>query len=334
MNIEPLFSVIIPLFNKVGYIQSTLASVAAQTFTDFEVIVVDDGSTDGSASVAEAYSKIPVRLVRQANAGAAAARNHGAEVACGTYLAFLDADDQWFENHLLVMADLIVKYPNAKLYSSAYQFKYHRDGGPLIETNGASHEGLVDFFEEIRHYFLCMNSVVVAREIFKGTNMFPEQFKHGEDFAPLMELALKGPVAASLVVTSISDRDVPGQITRTKHAKGELRYLGYLPVLACSFAAHRHNRSFRTYAKEQISAFLVSRISWGYFHEFAQIYIHYAGRDAVPKARRVLYDLLLRNVALQYAVAISCRTARWLKRVVNGKSLTDIKECPIKIYRF
>jgi glycosyltransferase involved in cell wall biosynthesis len=330
----PLFSVIIPLYNKVRYIQSTLDSVAAQTFTDFEVIVVDDGSTDGSASVAEAYCKIPVRLIRLTNAGAAAARNRGVEMACGTYLAFLDADDQWFENHLSVMADLIVKYTNAKLYSSAYQFKYQRDGAPLIETNGASHEGLVDFFEEIRHYFLCMNSVVVDREMFKGTNMFPEQFKHGEDFAPLMELALKVPVAASLIVTSISDRDVPGQITRTKREKGELRYLGYLPVLAFSFSEHRHNRSFRTYAKEQISAFLVSRISWGYFQEFEEIYIHYAGRDAVPRARRILYDLLLSNVALQYVVAILCRTARRLKRIVRGQSLTDIKDCPIKLYRF
>lgn len=93
-------SVIIPLYNKVRWVRRTLESISTQTFRDFEVIVVDDGSTDGSAEVVASYPDRRFRMVRQANAGPGAARNRGIAEARGELIAFLDADDEWLPDFL------------------------------------------------------------------------------------------------------------------------------------------------------------------------------------------------------------------------------------------
>jgi glycosyltransferase involved in cell wall biosynthesis len=100
-------SVVIPLYNKARYVRRALDSIAAQTFTDFEVIVVDDGSTDESASVVESYDDARFRIVRQENAGPGAARNRGATEASGEMLAFLDADDEWLPRYLEASVQLL-----------------------------------------------------------------------------------------------------------------------------------------------------------------------------------------------------------------------------------
>ena len=93
-------SIIIPLYNKAPYVRRALDSIAAQTFADFEVIVVDDGSTDDSAAIVADYSDARFRMIHQANAGPGAARNAGLAQAQGEFIAFLDADDEWLPNYL------------------------------------------------------------------------------------------------------------------------------------------------------------------------------------------------------------------------------------------
>ncbi len=91
------YSVVVPLYNKEEYVEKTLMSLFAQTIGDYEVIVVDDGSTDNSYAVAcrVAEEQAQCRVLRQDNAGVAAARNKGAQLAEGEYLCFLDVDDWW-----------------------------------------------------------------------------------------------------------------------------------------------------------------------------------------------------------------------------------------------
>lgn len=113
----PLFSVIIPTFNRADFLKQTLESVWRQTFTDFEVIVVDDGSTDETITwLSEVASKI--KLITQENSGPGAARNKGAENAGGEYIAFLDSDDLWFPWTLETAAELIAKHDRPSLVSA------------------------------------------------------------------------------------------------------------------------------------------------------------------------------------------------------------------------
>ena len=111
-------SVVIPLYNKAAEIERTLRSVLAQTLSPLEIIVVDDGSTDGSAAIVERVGGERVRLVHQQNRGVSAARNRGIELSRGEYVAFLDGDDRWNPDYLQTLAAFIAKHPDCGAYGS------------------------------------------------------------------------------------------------------------------------------------------------------------------------------------------------------------------------
>jgi len=114
-------SVIIPLFNKAPYIQRALASVIGQTYDSFELIVVDDGSTDEGPRIVEACNDPRIRFVKQENAGPGAARNRGIAEAQGEFIAFLDADDEWLPDYLEESLRLLDEYgPSVAAITSGY----------------------------------------------------------------------------------------------------------------------------------------------------------------------------------------------------------------------
>src|SRR5690606_6986211 len=117
----PFFSVVIPLYNKEKYIKETLNSVLAQTFQDFEIIVVNDGSTDNSANQILQFKDKRIKVIDQQNQGAASARNQGIEISSSPYIALLDADDTWYKNHLVELKRQIRLFPDAGLYCNNYE---------------------------------------------------------------------------------------------------------------------------------------------------------------------------------------------------------------------
>ena len=118
------FSVVIPLYDKAHDITATLESVPAQAFVDFEVIVVDDGSSDGGAELVEAITDPRGRLVRQASAGVSGARNHAISLACDERVAFLDADDWHHLRYLATLANVQNAYPD--MHTVAVDFVHFR----------------------------------------------------------------------------------------------------------------------------------------------------------------------------------------------------------------
>ncbi|NLZ30356.1 MAG: glycosyltransferase family 2 protein, partial [Methanomicrobiales archaeon] len=116
----PEVSVVIPLYNKAPYIARALSSIIAQTRQDFEVIVIDDGSTDGGEEIVRGFDDPRIRVIRQENRGVSAARNRGIEAARADFIAFLDADDEWMPTHLGALLRLRGRYPRAGAYGTAY----------------------------------------------------------------------------------------------------------------------------------------------------------------------------------------------------------------------
>lgn len=129
--------VIIPLYNKAGYIGRALDSVFSQSYQDFEVVVVDDGSNDGGAEIVRGYKDRRLRLVRQANTGPGAARNRGVSESSAGLLAFLDADDEWMAEFLQTSLNKLESNPDCDLTACSYYLgKQRTDITPIFERRG------------------------------------------------------------------------------------------------------------------------------------------------------------------------------------------------------
>ena len=118
-----MISVVVPLYNKKSSIKSTIESVLAQTYKDFELIVVDDGSTDGSADVVKSFDDNRIRLISKENGGVSSARNEGIREAKNEFISFLDADDLWDKDFLLEIDKLINDFPEAGILGTSYSYK-------------------------------------------------------------------------------------------------------------------------------------------------------------------------------------------------------------------
>jgi glycosyltransferase involved in cell wall biosynthesis len=117
----PFFSVIIPLYNKEKYIKKTIESILNQDFQDFEIIIINDGSTDASEEIVKNINDPRIKLYSQPNKGVSTARNKGIEIAKGQIIAFLDADDYWFPNHLQEIHNLSLRFPDTNLFATGYE---------------------------------------------------------------------------------------------------------------------------------------------------------------------------------------------------------------------
>jgi len=213
-NQTQLISVVIPLFNKEQYTRRALQSVLAQTFQRFEVIVVDDGSTDRGVDSVTEINDPRISVIRQKNAGVSAARNRGAEEAKGALVAFLDADDEWTPDHLHTITRMRTEFPDAGLYACAYCT--YLAGGKIVDHRG----GVVRPGSEekmLHNYFRSANSgeaalhisaVAVTKGIFTEVGGFLVGEKLGEDLEFICKVAITYPVAYSDRIGVTYYRDV------------------------------------------------------------------------------------------------------------------------------
>ncbi len=216
-----MFTVVIPLYNKAHMIMRTLASVLTQTYTEFEVIIVNDGSTDGSLDVISNFtSDARIKIINQENQGVSAARNKGVACAKYDYIAFLDGDDEWLPGYLDKMKEAIELFPNASMYGFP---SWHRD----IMTGQTDNATLNRYKDKIQivEYFenpqTMPNSsaIVVSKKFFNMIDNgygFPVGNVCCEDWSCFNRIAFLGPLVYIGIPLAIRNNGVSGQATGIK----------------------------------------------------------------------------------------------------------------------
>lgn len=211
-----MISIVIPLYNKEALIGRTLRSVANGDMRDCEVVVVDDGSTDGSAAAArraaDELGMRNLRIVAQENGGVAKARNRGIAEAAGEYVAFIDADDEWKDNHIQTLKQLVRDYPQCAVYATGYD-DVMADGtvvtGAVKNLKFEGESGVIDNYFEIASESkppLWTSAIMVRRDALQAIGGFPEGVKSGEDLLTWACLASRYGIAYNVNSTALYNR--------------------------------------------------------------------------------------------------------------------------------
>ena len=197
-----MFSVIIPLYNKASYIEKAVQSILSQTFKGYELIIVNDGSTDNSLEIVQQLNNSTIQqfnIINQSNSGVSTARNNGVKASKYDYIAFLDADDWWEPDYLYQMKQFIENYKQAGLWAAKY-FKVKN--GKNIEANiGLKNNFIMGYIDYFKVYGKTMwmpfyaPSVIIHKNILLEFNGFKPNLKLGEDFDLWVRIALKYNIA-------------------------------------------------------------------------------------------------------------------------------------------
>ena len=199
----PVISVVIPVYNKEKFIENTIYSVLNQTLSDFELIIVDDSSTDKSLSIIDSIEDKRIKTYSIKNSGVSKSRNYGVEKSSSNLIAFLDADDLWKNNHLEQLYKLYLENPNCGMYAMSYMKNIN------FKSYKKSYFGLSNFSGILENFFTsssvdCIassSSVMIPLNVFKKINGFNENLKKREDTALWIKIALNYKIAFSTITT-------------------------------------------------------------------------------------------------------------------------------------
>ena len=206
----PLVSAIIPTYNRVSFVREAINSVLAQKYTDYEIIVVDDGSNDNTHAVLTALNQ-QIRIIRQPNLGVSAARNAGILAAKGTYLAFLDSDDLWQKNKLLHQIQFFQNHPAAKICYTGET--WIRNGRHINQTkNHTKYDGWI-FEHLLPRCIISASSIMFHREIIEKVGLFDTSLTVCEDYDMWLRLGARFPIYLLPEEYIIKRDGHPGQLS-------------------------------------------------------------------------------------------------------------------------
>lgn len=178
---SPTVSVIIPTYNRAHLIVEALESVFAQTYADFEVIVVDDGSTDDTEEILAPY-RDRIRYIKQENAGVSAARNHGIFEAKGEYIAFLDSDDIWFPEKLEKQMRFFENHPNCSFLCSDFLRGTSLSDNPQPQHSRFRSTSILRFEDFGEGNYVTTPSVLAKKAVFYKAGLFDSSIRVSEDY--------------------------------------------------------------------------------------------------------------------------------------------------------
>ncbi|MCQ2336030.1 MAG: glycosyltransferase [Paludibacteraceae bacterium] len=246
-----MISVVIPLYNKSASIARTIQSILDQTFQQFEIVVVDDGSTDGSVAVLESIEDKRLRLIKKENGGVCSARNKGIQEAKYDYIALLDADDCFDKEYLAEQIKLIKDFPEAMMWGINFAELY--DGKLIRELPTGLPKG---FRGIVEGYFdktlqngrisdlFCSSSVVIRKSVFDVVGAFDERIKYAEDTDMWWRIIANFPVVFydKYMVFYYYDAE-----NRAMNRERLLKY--WLPYYVDKYSSYKGNEPFYTFAE-------------------------------------------------------------------------------------
>lgn len=223
----PYFSIIIPLYNKANHIKKTLQSILDQSFTNFEIILVNDGSTDNSLNIVKAFIDKRIYIYSIKNNGVSYARNYGINKTKAEHIVFLDADDYWKAHHLEDLKELHNAFPNCGMYAKAYtrQFKafevqsIYKNVSPINSWKGV----LENYFtSSLANGIASSSSVMIPKKILIDVGGFNEKYNSGEDTDLWIRIALNHSVAfynkVSVILNFYADNKITDSLlTKRNH---------------------------------------------------------------------------------------------------------------------
>ena len=206
-----MFSVVIPLYNKEKSVKNTIESVLNQTFQDFEIVVVNDGSTDKSLDIVNSIQDKRIRIINKPNGGVSSARNRGIMEAKYEWIAFLDADDLWENKHLQVVAQMIKSFPNEKVFCTSFATSKNN-------THQQKNNSIIiveDYFEEaLNGYVIWTGVAVIHRSVFENIGYYNEILSRGEDLDLWARIGKYYKIIKTNIVTAYYEQESENKLTK------------------------------------------------------------------------------------------------------------------------
>lgn len=196
-------SVVIPLYNKATSITSTIQSVLAQSYPYFEIVIIDDGSSDNSVQKVRLIDDKRIKLISKQNGGVSSARNEGIRQAQHEYIAFLDADDLWETTYLAEIARMISDFPQAAIWGTSYWFLKNKEKISANKPLPKGFYGIIDNSQWQMGHLYWTSSVCCRKSVMQTLGMFDERIQYGEDIDVWWRIMLDYPAIYSNTDLSI-----------------------------------------------------------------------------------------------------------------------------------
>ena len=213
MGPQPFFSVIIPTFNRRDFLEKAVRSVLSQTCDDFELIIVDDGSTDGTQDLIRSFSDSRLEYIFQSNRGVSSARNRGLEKASGRFMAFLDSDDRWRAEKLERSLWHIRHYPKISVFHT--NEIWYRKGLLLAQKKKHAKPSGRVYKKALALCCISISTAVVEKSVFKETGRFDESLEACEDYDLWLRITNRYEVRLIPEELTIKDGGRPDQLSST-----------------------------------------------------------------------------------------------------------------------
>lgn len=212
------FSVVIPLYNKELSIRNTILSVLNQSYQNFEIVIINDGSTDNSVEAVKTIKDARIRLIHQENQGVSAARNRGIKESRYEWIAFLDSDDLWESNHLEEIVKMMNTFPNEKVYVTSFEYS---DKRKMYKYKGDNPIFKIDnYFKEVINGGLIWTSIVIIHNsCFDVVGNFNINLNRGEDMDLWDRIGRKFSIIKSSEITAIYRVDAENRTSLSRDLK-------------------------------------------------------------------------------------------------------------------